>query len=230
MHPFINTVIMTGKRKVTIFLITFFIALWAVFAFYYFKVSQDKKKPASLACLGGDIHTVRDFAFLNQDGDTITLADVKGKILVVEYFFTTCKGICPMMNENMAEVYNTFKNDEDVIILSHTVDPKRDTVGAMKEYAKRYNADSKKWMFLTGDKKALYDQARYSYLVTAADSSQNDIESDFIHTENFVLVDRNGKVRAHQSKDDATVSPYDGTKKASVKQMMEDIKVLKAEK
>jgi len=225
-----NSIIMTGKRKITIALITFFIALWAVFAFYYFRVSQDRKKPASLAYLGGDIHAVRDFAFQNQDGDTITLADVKGKILVVEYFFTTCKGICPMMNENMAEVYNTFKNDDDVIILSHTVDPKRDTVGAMKEYARRYNADSKKWMFLTGDKKALYDQARYSYLVTAADSSQTDIESDFIHTENFVLVDKHGRVRAHQSKDGSQVSPYDGTKRESVKQMMADIRVLKEEK
>ncbi|RQO32015.1 SCO family protein [Taibaiella sp. KBW10] len=220
---------MSNKRKVTLFLITFFIALWAVFAFYYFRVSQDKKRPASLAFLGDETHAVRDFKFLNQDGDTITLASVKGKILVVEYFFTTCKGICPTMNENMAEVYNTFKNDDEVIILSHTVDPKRDTVGAMKEYAQRFNADSKKWMFLTGDKKALYDQARYSYLVTAADSSKTDIESDFIHTENFVLVDRNGRVRAHQTKDGSNVSPYDGTKKESVKQMMDDIRVLKAE-
>lgn len=221
---------MTKKRKVTLFLITFFIALWAVFAFYYFRVSQERKKPASLAFLGDETHAIRDFKFLNQDGDTITLADVKGKILVVEYFFTTCKGICPTMNENMAEVYNTFKNDDQVVILSHTVDPKRDTVGAMKEYAQRYNADSKKWMFLTGDKKALYDQARYSYLVTAADSSKTDIESDFIHTENFVLVDKNGRVRAHQTKDGSTVSPYDGTKKESVKQMMDDIRVLESEK
>lgn len=220
---------MSNRRKVTIFLVTFFIALWAVFAVYYFRVSQERKKPSALAYLGDETHSVRDFKFANQLGDSITLADVKGKILVVDYFFTTCKTICPIMNENMAEVYNTFKNDDDVLILSHTVDPKRDTVGAMKAFAQRYDADPNKWMFLTGDKSELYNQARYSYLVTAADSSATDIAADFIHTANFVLVDHLGRVRAHTAKD-GTVSPYDGTNKSSVVQMIEDIRVLKSEK
>lgn len=215
-------------KKIAAFLTIFFIGLATVFAFYYNKVAQEMKKPPSLAFLGDEMHRVRDFSFINQDGDTVSLETVKGKILVIEYFFTTCQGICPIMNENMAEVYNTFKNDEDVIILSHTVDPKRDTVGALLDYAKRFNADSKSWMFLTGDKKALYDQARYSYLVTAADSSKTDISADFIHTENFVLVDKNGRVRAHADKS-GRVYPYDGTKKEDVAQMIEDIKLLQQE-
>lgn len=210
-------------------MVVFFIALWAIFAFYYYNVSKDIKKPKALAYLGDDMHKIRNFSFVNQDGDTITLDKVKGKILVVEYFFTTCQGICPMMNDNMAEVYNTFKNDEDILILSHTVDPKRDSVPALKNYAKKYDADSKSWMFLTGDKKELYDQARYSYLVTAADSSKTDIAADFIHTENFVLVDKNGRVRAHMMKD-GKVYPYDGTDKKDVAQMIEDIRLLRQEK
>ncbi len=218
----------SNSKKIAVFLVIFFIALATVFAFYYNSLSKDMKKAPALAFLGDDVHKVRDFSFVNQDGDTINLEKVKGKILVIEYFFTTCQGICPIMNEHMADVYQTFKNDDDIVILSHTVDPKRDSVAAMKEYARRFDADSKTWMFLTGDKKALYDQARYSYLVTAADSSKTDIASDFIHTENFVLVDKNGRVRAHADKD-GKVYPYDGTDKKDVEQMIKDIKLLKEE-
>lgn len=218
----------SNSKKIAAFLVIFFIALATVFAFYYNSVSQSMKKPASLAFLGDDMHKVRDFSFQNQDGDTITLEKVKGKILVIEYFFSTCQGICPVMNEHMAEVHRTFKNDDEVVILSHTVDPKRDSVATLSAYAKRFDADSKGWMFLTGDKKALYDQARFSYLVTAADSSKTDIASDFIHTENFVLVDKNGRVRAHADKS-GKVFPYDGTDKKDVEQMIKDIKLLKEE-
>lgn len=218
----------SNSKKIAAFLVIFFIALATVFAFYYNSVSQSMKKPAGLAFLGDDMHKVRDFSFLNQDGDSITLDKVKGKILVIEYFFSTCQGICPVMNEHMAEVHQTFKNDDEVVILSHTVDPKRDSVATLKAYAKRFDADSKGWMFLTGDKKALYDQARFSYLVTAADSSKTDIAADFIHTENFVLVDKNGRVRAHADKN-GRVFPYDGTDKKDVEQMIKDIKLLKEE-
>lgn len=218
----------SNRKKLVVILVVFFIALWAVFAVYYYNVSKDMKKPPALAFLGDDVHKVRDFKFVNQDGDTISLDKVKDKILVVEYFFTTCQGICPLMNDNMAEVYNTFKNDDDIVILSHTVDPKRDSVPALRDYARKYDADSKSWMFLTGDKKELYDQARYSYLVTAADSSKTDIAADFIHTENFVLVDKKGRVRAHASKD-GNVYPYDGTNKKDVAQMIKDIRLLQEE-
>lgn len=211
------------RNKIAIFLVSFFILLCAVFAFYYYKTSLSQtRQPKGLAFLGDPTHKVRDFKFVNQDSQYVTKADIDGKIVVVEYFFTTCKGICPMMSEQMSRVYEEFKNNDDILILSHTVDPKRDTVGALKEYAQRYGADGKHWMFLTGDKKSLYDQARYSYLVTAADSSATDIDADFIHSNNFIIVDRNGKVRAHQN-DNGNVDPYDGTDSASVTLLIKDL-------
>jgi len=206
------------NRKTTIFLISFFIILAAVFMTYFYKVTRET--PPTLPVLGNPGHKVGNFAFTNQEGQTITQDDVKGKIRVVEYFFTTCKGICPKMNENMVKVYEAFKGNDDVKILSHTVDPKKDTVQAMKEYSLRFDADPKQWMFLTGDKKKLYDMARYDYLVTAADSSATDIAADFIHTDRFVLVDRDGRIRG----------TYTGTDMGSVNQLIGDIKTLLQEK
>lgn len=201
------------QRKTAIFLLAFFIALAAVFITYFYNVT---KKPKQLPVVGYG-HKVSDFSFTNQEGKTVTLNDVKGKIYVVEYFFTTCKGICPKMNENMTKVYQAFRGNDDIKILSHTVDPKKDTVGALKAYSLRFDADPTQWMFLTGDKKELYDMARYSYFVTAADdTATKDIESDFIHTDRFVLVDRIGQVRGQ----------YEGTDIGSVNQLIGDIKEL----
>jgi len=203
------------NQKTTIFLVTFFILLAAGFMTYYYSVSRDQ--PKRLPVLGEGDHKVRSFSFVNQDGKTITKDDVAGKIYVVEYFFTTCKGICPKMNDNLNEVYKEFRGNKEVLILSHTVDPKKDTVGALKEYSLRYEADPSQWMFLTGDKKELYDMARYSYLVTAAeDEAAEDIESDFIHTDRFVLVDKTGHIRGQ----------YEGTNKGSVAQLIGDMKEL----
>jgi protein SCO1/2 len=206
------------KNKVAIFLISFFIVLAAVFMTYFYKVTREQ--PKSLPVYGNPGHKVGQFSFVNQDGKTITQDDLKGKIYVVEYFFTRCKGICPKMNENMVKVYEAFRGNDDVKILSHTVDPKKDTVQAMKAYSLRFDADAKQWMFLTGDKKKLYDMARYDYLVTAADSSVTDINSDFIHTDNMVLVDRDGRIRG----------AYQGTNMGAINQLIGDIKILLQEK
>ena len=203
------------KRTVTVVLITFFILLAAGFMTYYYNVTREQ--PKKLPILGNPGHTVRDFSFMNQEGQTITKKDVDGKIRVVEYFFTTCKGICPKMNENMAKVYQAFRGNSQVLILSHSVDPKKDTVEAMKAYSLRFDADPKQWLFLTGDKKELYDMAHYSYLVTAADDTATvDIASDFIHTDRFVLVDKGGRIRGQ----------YEGTNIGSVNQLIGDIKEL----
>ncbi len=203
------------KRFTTFFLLGFFILLSAAFMSYYYKVSRET--PKSLPYIGEGEHVVRSFSFTDQNGNTFTDKDVQGKIRVVEYFFTTCKGICPKMNENMSKVYETYKGNDKVVILSHTVDPKKDTVAALKEYSLRFHADPAQWIFLTGDKKELYDMARYSYLVTAVDDTGVvDIQSDFIHTEKFVLVDATGHIRGQ----------YDGTNKGSVNQLIGDIQTL----
>jgi protein SCO1/2 len=203
------------KNKMTIILLSFFFLLAAVFMAYYYNVSREQ--PKRLPLIGEQGHKVGPFSFTSQEGKQVTNEDVQGKVYVVEYFFTTCKGICPKMNENMSLVYKAFRGNDKVMILSHTVDPYKDTVAAMKAYSLRFDADPKQWLFLTGDKKKLYDMARYSYLVTAADDTAvADIESDFIHTDRFILVDGHGSIRGQ----------YEGTNKGSINQLIGDIKEL----
>ncbi len=185
---------------------------------YYHKVTREV--PKTLPYIGEGDHKIRDFSFIDQNGQAFTKSQVDGKILVVEYFFTTCKGICPKMNENMTSVYETFKGNKNIMILSHTVDPKKDTVAAMNAYSQRFDADPVQWKFLTGDKKELYDMARYSYLISAVeDTSVVDIQSDFIHSERFVLVDPTGHIRGS----------YNGTDKGSVNQLIGDVQALMKE-
>lgn len=215
------------RQKTAALLVTFFILLSAGFSFYYYAESKKMKKP-KLMVYPAPGHGVRPFAFLNQLGDTITNKDIKNKVVVVEYFFTTCKGICPKMNENMAKVYQAFRSDDDVLILSHTVDPERDSVAAMKTYSLRFDADPKRWMFLTGNKQELYDQAYESYRMTAVEERQENIEDDFIHTEKFVLVDKKGRLRVRVDKDGRPMA-YDGTNEKSVAQLIEDVKFLTTE-
>ncbi|WP_118973570.1 SCO family protein [Taibaiella koreensis] len=215
------------RQRITVILVTFFILLSAGFAFYYYSLSKKMRQP-ELAIVGEAGQSIRPFAFLNQEGDTITNKHIKDKVVVVEYFFTTCKGICPKMNENMSKVYQAYRNDNDVIILSHTVDPQRDSVPAMKAYSLRFDADPKHWMFLTGEKQALYDQAYYSYLMTAVDERNPNIDEDFIHTQKFVLVDRQGRLRMRLDKE-GKPDAYDGTNERSVAQLINDIKILEEE-
>lgn len=206
------------NKKTTIFLISFFIVLSTVFVSYFYKVTRSAK--VVLPTYGNPGHKVADFSFINQDGKVITNKDVKGKIYVVSYFFSTCKGICPKMNEHLTKVYEAIKGKNDVLILSHTVDPKRDTVQALKEYSLRYDADAKQWMFLTGDKKELYDMARYSYLISALDDTAGvSIDKDFIHDNHYSLVDKDGRVRGF----------YDGLRMEEVDKLIKDINALEKE-
>ena len=194
----------------------FFIVLVIAFVAYtYPKLKQPEKLPIIADNLG---HKIRPFAFIDQEGDTITNETVNGKIYIAEYFFTTCKGICPRMNENMSKVYEAYRGNDDVLFLSHTVDPIKDTVEAMKSYSLRFDADPDQWHFLTGDKQELYNNARYSYLISASDDTAGiSINNDFIHDEHFVLVDRHGKIRGKY---------YDGTNDEDVAQLIEDIGTL----
>lgn len=202
-------------NKTAIFLIAFFLILGTVFVWY--SMGQYKDQPKQLPVLGPPGHRVTEFAFTDQEGKTFTNKDVDGKVYIVEYFFTTCKGICPKMNENMSKVYEAYRGNDEVEILSHTVDPYKDTITAMKSYSLRFDADPEQWHFLTGDKKKLYDAARFNFLVTAVDDTSNvDIASDFIHTDRFILVDRDGYIRGS----------YRGTDTVEVNKLIEDIDVL----
>ena len=210
-----------NNKKTGFFLLVFFMALGVCFLGYFYKVTNAQKKLV-LPIIGNDQnHHVDTFSFVNQDGKSISNEDVKGKIYVVEYFYATCKGICPKMNENLAKVYKVYKGNKNVVILSHTVDPVKDTIKALKAYSERFDADACQWMFLTGDKKRLYDMARYSYLINAEDTANGvTITDDFINDKHYTLVDGYGRVRGL----------YNGLDNGEVSKLIEDIgKLLKEE-
>ncbi|HTQ27963.1 MAG TPA: SCO family protein [Puia sp.] len=166
------------------------------------------------------LSNVQPFSFTNQDGKLITNRDVAGKVYVAEYFFTTCRGICPKMNSNLKNLYQQFGNEPDFRILSHTVDPATDTVARMKQYADSMGVDSRKWFFLTGRKDSLYYAARASYLLDDPKNDQENLDQQFIHTQFFALVDKQGRVR----------KIYDGLKKDELISLQSDIEKLLKEK
>ena len=161
-------------------------------------------------------HTIADFSLINQNGKTITQQDYKDKIYVADFFFTTCQTICPIMTENMFKIQEELKNDDEVMLLSHTVTPEIDTVAQLKKYALEKGVNDAKWNLVTGDKKEIYDLARKSYLAAKDVPFE---EYDLIHTENFVLVDKKKRIRGF----------YDGTDSESIEKLLSDIKILKKE-
>jgi protein SCO1 len=201
--------------KKTVFLVGFFVVL--VVGFY---LAMTKLIPGFGKVELPVLSYVQPFSFTDQTGRTITEKDMTGKVAVVEYFFTTCKGICPKMNRNMQEVYQAYKNEPDFRILSHTVDPDTDSVTRMKRYADSLGADPSAWWFLTGRKDSLYAAARVSYLLDDPKNNSGKIEEQFMHTQFFALVDREGRVR----------KIYDGLKKDEVDELKSDIGRLLKEK
>lgn len=165
----------------------------------------------------GEPHYVSTFNLINEDSVMLTEKAYKGKIYVADFFFTTCLGICPIMTEGMIRVHRAYKDNPDIMILSHTVDPEHDTPSVLKRYAKNRDIDTNKWHFVTGDKKQIYDLARYSYLVDATEGDAG--PNDFVHTENFALVDKEGRIRGY----------YDGTDSTEVSKLIKDIKLLLTE-
>ena len=162
------------------------------------------------------ISQVTPFTFTTQDGKTFTEKDMLGKVTAVEYFFTTCNGICPRMNNNMRVVYNQFKDEKDFLILSHTSDPEVDTPAKLKRFADSMQVNTKQWVFLTGRKDSLYNMARHAYKIDDPANNLTTIEDDFLHTQFVALVNRQGDV----------VKIYDALKPSEMKQMAGEIKKL----
>lgn len=162
-------------------------------------------------------HRVGGFNLTDQDGNTVTPNNFKDKIYVTDFFFVTCPTICPKMTDQMLRVYEEFKDNDAILLLSHTVMPEEDSVPVLKEYADKIKVNSNKWKFVTGDKKQIYDLARKTYFaaVTEGDGGVD----DFIHTENFVLVDKEKRLRGF----------YDGTSKKDVDRLIKDIYTLLSE-
>jgi len=207
-------------------LIVFFIvfSVVAISSFNYVQ-TQEKKLPIYSPSMVSDelveedlryvkkYHRISDFSLLNQNGNNVTQEDYKNKIYVADFFFTTCPDICPIMTGNMLYLQENLK-DTNVMLASFSVTPKIDTVEVLKEYSTLKGVDDSKWNLMTGDKKQIYDLARKSYLVAKAIPDGKN--HGMIHTENFVLVDRDKRIRGY----------YDGTNIEDMDKLLDDIQIL----
>ncbi|WP_018479127.1 SCO family protein [Pontibacter roseus] len=158
-------------------------------------------------------HRIPDFAFINQDSQVVTSLTLQDKVYVTDFFFTTCPTICPKMKSQMLRVYEAFKDEPQLVLLSHTIDPAHDTVAVLRDYAERLQVSSDKWHFVTGEKDSIYDIA-LQYMVTAQEDQEE--PGGFVHSGAFVLVDQNRHVRGI----------YDGTDPAQVDKLIRDIPAL----
>ncbi len=163
-------------------------------------------------------HTIAPFQFVDQDSATITNATFKDKIYVADFFFTSCRTICPIMKTQMLRVYEATKDMNDVLILSHTIDPEYDTVALLHDFAARLDVDSKRWHFVTGVRDSIFKIAQTSYFATAMEDKTE--PDGYIHSGAFLLIDKQGRIRGK----------YDGTKEEDVNRLIADIKRLKQER
>lgn len=164
------------------------------------------------------IHRVPAFAFVNQEGDTITEKTIDGRITVVDFFFTICPGICPRLTKSMGDIQKVFEQDESVKLLSHSVTPDMDNVERLKIYAEAHHVNSRQWHLLTGDRARIYHIARHGYFADE-ETGLKKSDNEFLHTENFILIDGLRRIRG----------VYNGTNPAEVARLIEDIQILKKE-
>lgn len=162
-------------------------------------------------------HKVADFKLINQNGDTITQENYNDKIYVADFFFTRCMTICPVMTNNIGKLQDVFINDDDVMFLSHSVTPVIDSISVLRDYADKKGVIDSKWNITTGDKKHIYKLARKSYFAVL-DEGDGGLQ-DFVHTENFVLVDKKRQIRGF----------YDGTDNEDIQRLIADIRILQDE-
>ncbi len=212
-------------------LLLFFIVFSAIsLTVFYELLSVDKRLPiyspsdvnpklvdASVKHIQNN-HKIADFSLINQNGEIITNKNYENKIYIADFFFTNCKSICIAMAYNMSELQYYYKNDTDIMFLSHSVTPIIDSVSVLKKYAENNGVVDGKWNLTTGTKKHIYELARKSYFAILDEG--NGGENDFIHTEQFVLVDKNRRIRGY----------YDGTNKNDMQKIIDDIALLKKEK
>lgn len=156
-------------------------------------------------------HTISDFSFTNQDGDKVTQNTFKDKIYIADFFFTTCPTICPIMKTQMLRVYKKYRDTGDILILSHTIDPKHDSVEVLQEYAERLGVSSDLWHFVTGNKEDIFDIGQNSYMVTAREDPNE--PGGNVHSGAFLLIDKERRIRGI----------YDGTLEEKVDLLLEDI-------
>jgi protein SCO1/2 len=162
-----------------------------------------------------DFHRIPPFCLVNQNGDTVTEKSFEDKIYITDFFFTTCPGICPKMTANMSVLQEEFLNNDEVLLLSHSVTPETDSVPILRDYAESKGVNSKKWHLVTGNRDQIYQLGRKAYFVEEDLGLKKD-EDEFLHTENFVLIDKNRHIRGI----------YNGLNKGSVNQLIADVRTL----
>lgn len=165
----------------------------------------------------GNYHVIDRFELIDQQGQRFTNEQLRGRIYVADFFFANCRDICPAMTNQMARVYKEYKANKEICFVSHTVDPSRDTVAALAAYAQLHDAEYGKWYFLTGEKADIYKLARNSYLLSATEGDGG--TNDFVHTQNFALIDTLGRIRGF----------YDGTDSVEIDKLILDIRELMKE-
>jgi protein SCO1/2 len=216
------------KKSIPTLILMAFLSVGMIYAIYVILIPQKKLPIYNPADVNPKLvdeslwhihrnHKVANFKLINQNGDTITQKDYENKIYVVDFFFTRCQTICPIMTNNMEKVQQVFLKDDDIKLLSLSVTPVIDSVSVLKEYAIKKGVIDSKWNITTGSKKDIYNLARKSYFVVT-DQGDGGLQ-DFIHTENFVLVDKKQQIRGY----------YDGTDLNDIDRLIADIKILKAE-
>ena len=200
------------KKKGAIYIL-FFVLLFAAFLGALSIFVPGFLKP-NLPPIG----KVQPFRFEDQNGNWFTDENIKGKVVAVEYFFTTCPGICPRMNNNMKKIYKAFEKNDDFLILSHTSDPGTDSAARLKKYADSLGVNTNQWVFLTGRKDSLYHMARHSYKIDDPKNDVTNINDDFLHTQFIALVNQKGEV----------VKIYDALKESEIQSLEKEItKLLK---
>ena len=208
-----------------------FLLLFVCPPLIYFYVTQGFNNFIKLEVIGESGHKIDDFSFINQNNEIVINDSLKDNIYIANFFFTSCPTICPVMTKNMSYVQSKLKVYPGVKFLSHTVDPENDTPSRMLEYinkirAKNINIDLSNWDFVTGEKDDLYDIARSYFVNVSLDSLA---PGGFLHSEYFVLVDKQGRVRSGIDQSNNVVGVYDGTNDAQMKDLINDVKVLMAE-
>ncbi len=168
--------------------------------------------------LANDFHEIPKFQLINQEGHIVTNDDLDGKIYVADFFFTVCPGICPKMTANMGILQEAYLDDEEVMLISHSVTPEYDSVSVLKRYAEDKEIDSKTWWLLTGGRDMIYDLGRNQYFAEEDQGLTKDFD-DFLHTENFLLIDKERHIRGI----------YNGLRKNDIQQLIADIETLKKE-
>lgn len=220
---------MEKKKKFPSTLIAFVVVFFvAVGTAYYFQNKEDKLPIYNPSEINPHLvdesvrnvdrnHRIQTFTLINQLGDTIDESVFDDKIYVADFFFTRCMGICPKMTKQMDRAAEELKDEKDVMFISHSVTPVSDSVVVLAEYAELYGADPEQWMLVTGDKKEIYSLARKFYFAVTTEGTGD--STDFIHTESFILIDKEKRIRGF----------YDGTSSKEVDKLIADIRKLQKE-